>query len=100
MEPVTEFTGHVGIIYSLQVLDGSNPGGARLFSACYDKTLRVSCETRTSILCTCTVMYVRFVHKGQHTCTSAYVCICLRDVPTLVDSGPPKPQLSHLNHSK
>ena len=41
MEQVTELTGHVGIIYSLQVLDGSNPGGARLFSACYDKTLRV-----------------------------------------------------------
>ena len=42
MEQVTELTGHVGIIYSLQVLDGPSPGGARLFSACYDKTLRVS----------------------------------------------------------
>lgn len=41
MEQVTELTGHVGIIYSLQVLDSPSPGGARLFSACYDKTLRV-----------------------------------------------------------
>ena len=39
---MAELTGHVGIIYSLQVLEGPTPGGTRLFSACYDKTLRVS----------------------------------------------------------
>ncbi|XP_064406135.1 E3 ubiquitin-protein ligase TRAF7-like [Halichondria panicea] len=41
LESVAELTGHVGIIYSLQVIEGPTPGGTRLFSACYDKTLRV-----------------------------------------------------------
>ena len=41
MEQVAELTGHVGIIYSLQVIEAPS-GGTRLFSACYDKTLRVS----------------------------------------------------------
>lgn len=39
MEPVGELTGHVGIVYSLQVIEA--PSQTRLFSACYDKTLRV-----------------------------------------------------------
>ena len=43
MEQVAELTGHVGIIYSLQVIEA--PGQTRLFSACYDKTLRVSTFT-------------------------------------------------------
>ena len=43
MEQVAELTGHVGIIYSLQVIEA--PGQTRLFSACYDKTLRVSAVT-------------------------------------------------------
>jgi len=47
MEQVAELTGHIGIIYSLQVIEA--PGQTRLFSACYDKTLRVSLS--------CTVVY-------------------------------------------
>ena len=41
MEQVAVLTGHVGIIYALQVIEAPS-GGTRLFSACYDKTLRVS----------------------------------------------------------
>lgn len=40
MAQVDELTGHVGIIYSLQVIEAPS-GGTRLFSACYDKTLRM-----------------------------------------------------------
>eukprot|EP00731_Ephydatia_muelleri_P029360 Em0020g1004a len=39
LQLLTELSGHVGIIYSLQVIEA--PGQTRLFSACYDKTLRV-----------------------------------------------------------
>ena len=58
MEQVAELTGHVGIIYSLQVIEAP-AGGTRLFSACYDKTLRV---------CMCASMYVR-----MYTCM--YICM-------------------------
>ena len=36
----TNYIGHVGIVYSLTVL--KTPGKMRLFSASYDKTIRVS----------------------------------------------------------
>ena len=64
MEQVAELTGHVGIIYSLQVIEA--PGQTRLFSACYDKTLRVS---------TFTVAYrdVWERHKSMQSCTQRYV---------------------------
>ena len=41
LKNVADLTGHVGIVYALQVME--SPGSTRLFSACYDKTLRVSC---------------------------------------------------------
>ena len=40
LKNVADLTGHVGIVYALQVMESS--GSTRLFSACYDKTLRVS----------------------------------------------------------
>ncbi|CAI8007245.1 E3 ubiquitin-protein ligase TRAF7 [Geodia barretti] len=39
LKNVADLTGHVGIVYALQVME--SPGSTRLFSACYDKTLRV-----------------------------------------------------------
>ena len=53
MEQVAVLTGHVGIIYALQVIEAPS-GGTRLFSACYDKTLRVRelaghCQTLISL---------------------------------------------------
>jgi E3 ubiquitin-protein ligase TRAF7 len=39
LKNVSDLTGHVGIVYALQVME--SPGSTRLFSACYDKTLRV-----------------------------------------------------------
>ena len=51
MEPVGELTGHVGIVYSLQVIEA--PSQTRLFSACYDKTLRVKIHAHF-----CDFMYI------------------------------------------
>lgn len=43
-----DHTGHVGIVYSLTVLKA--PGKMRLFSASYDKTIRVSGKVYVYIL--------------------------------------------------
>ena len=48
LKNVADLTGHVGIVYALQVME--SPGSTRLFSACYDKTLRVSIYHNTIII--------------------------------------------------
>ena len=50
LKNVADLTGHVGIVYALQVME--SPGSTRLFSACYDKTLRVR-STGTDGVRTC-----------------------------------------------
>jgi len=76
MEQVAELTGHVGIIYSLQVIEA--PGQTRLFSTCYDKTLGVS---------TVTVAYRDVCGKGIRVCRAIHrdmwKCFCNNTAPCL-----------------
>jgi len=61
MEQVAVLTGHVGIIYALQVIEAPS-GGTRLFSACYDKTLRVRIPVEL-FTCLCTVSEVHSISE-------------------------------------